>query len=249
MVANSNTFPSHGSKTHIVNTVMLGGARFTFNQLALMDLENEAKESDHAEEEIEIEDSSQPDLKKKGRSNLGDINYKTYTEEFDEIIKAEDLENDEELTRLRKNLDQQLLQLKNFISKLANKLQRKLLAKQNRSWNFDLEEGLLDTSKLPRIIMDPFNSLTFKKEKDIEFKKKLFECNNKINDAYVNIMSSNVSIDSEDDSYEDADEVETSEDEDDTYEADREVVAEPEDDNTSEDTEEDNENSHDRRSK
>ena len=137
------------------------------------DLENEAKESDQAEENVEIEDSSQPDLKKKGRNSLGDINYKTYTEEFDEIIKAEDLENAEELTRLRKNLDQQLLQLKNFISKLANKLQRKLLAKQNRSWNFDLEEGLLDTSKLPRIIMDPFNSLTFKKEKDMEFKDTL----------------------------------------------------------------------------
>ena len=83
------------------------------------------------------------------------------------------MESEEELNRLRKNLDQQLLQLKNFISKLANKLQRKLLAKQNRSWNFDLEEGLLDTSKLPRIIMDPFNSLSFKKEKDIEFKDTL----------------------------------------------------------------------------
>ncbi len=137
------------------------------------DLENEARESDQAEEDIEIEDSSQPDLRKKAKSALGDINYKTYTEEFDEIIKAEELENAEELTRLRKNLDQQLLQLKNFISKLANKLQRKLLAKQNRSWNFDLEEGLLDTSKLPRIIMDPFNSLSFKKEKDIEFKDTL----------------------------------------------------------------------------
>ena len=137
------------------------------------DLENEAKESDQSEKDVEIEDSSQQDLKKKGRNTLGDINYKTYTEEFDEIIKAEDLEDVEELTRLRKNLDQQLLQLKNFISKLANKLQRKLLAKQNRSWNFDLEEGLLDTSKLPRIIMDPFNSLTFKKEKDIEFKDTL----------------------------------------------------------------------------
>ena len=137
------------------------------------DLENEAKESDQAEEDVEIEDNSQPDLRKKGKSALGDINYKTYTEEFDEIIKAEELENAEELTRLRKNLDQQLLQLKNFISKLANKLQRKLLAKQNRSWNFDLEEGLLDTSKLPRIIMDPFNSLSFKKEKDIEFKDTL----------------------------------------------------------------------------
>jgi len=137
------------------------------------DLENEAKESDKAQEEYEMEDSSRPDLKKRINNNFGDIKYKTYTEEYDEIIKAENLESSEELSRLRKNLDQQLLQLKNFISKLANKLQRKLLAKQNRSWNFDLEEGLLDNSKLPRIIMDPFNSLSFKKEKDIEFKDTL----------------------------------------------------------------------------
>ena len=137
------------------------------------DLENEAKDTDRADEELEIEESSRPDLRKRSGTNFGDVNYKTYTEEFDEIIKAEDLENSSELIRLRKNLDQQLLQLKNFISKLANKLQRKLLAKQNRSWNFDLEEGLLDTSKLPRIIMDPFNSLSFKKEKDIEFKDTL----------------------------------------------------------------------------
>ena len=137
------------------------------------DLENEAKESDDSEEEIETENSSRPDLKKRGSNILADNHYKTYTEEFDEIIKAEDLENADELIRLRKNLDQQLLQLKNFISKLANKLQRKLLARQNRSWRFDLEEGLLDTSKLPRIIMDPFNSLSFKKEKDVEFKDTL----------------------------------------------------------------------------
>ena len=137
------------------------------------DLENEAKDSDKSEEELQIEDSSRPDLKKRGNTDFGDFKYKTYTEEFDEVIKAEELEGIDELSRLRKNLDQQLLQLKNFISKLANKLQRKLLAKQNRSWNFDLEEGLLDTSKLPRIIMDPFNSLSFKKEKDIEFKDTL----------------------------------------------------------------------------
>ena len=137
------------------------------------DLENEAKDSDAADEEVEFEYSSRPDLKKRNLNNFGDLKYKTYTEEFDEIIKAEELESDEELLRLRKNLDQQLLQLKNFISKLANKLQRKLLAKQNRSWNFDLEEGLLDTSKLTRVIMDPFNSLSFKKEKDIEFKDTL----------------------------------------------------------------------------
>ena len=136
-------------------------------------LEDRADESDKDGEKIEIEDNSKSDFKKNIKNSLGDLRYKTYTEEFDEIIKAEDLENAEELNRLRKNLDQQLLQLKNFISKLANKLQRKLLAKQNRSWSFDLEEGLLDTSKLPRIIMDPFNSLSFKKEKDIEFKDTL----------------------------------------------------------------------------
>ncbi len=137
------------------------------------ELNNEAKESDKADKELEIQDNLRPDLRKRKSINLSDLKYKTYTEEFDEIIKAEDLETPDELMRLRKNLDQQLLQLKNFISKLANKLQRKLLAKQNRSWNFDLEEGLLDTSKLSRIVIDPFNSLSFKKEKDIEFKDTL----------------------------------------------------------------------------
>ena len=137
------------------------------------DLEDEAKESNSKEGEVEIDINSKPDPSKKRNSNFGDLNYKTFTEEFDEIIKAEELESAEELVRLRKNLDQQLIQLKNFISKLANKLQRKLLAKQNRSWNFDLEEGQLDTSKLPRVIMDPFNSLSFKKEKEIEFKDTL----------------------------------------------------------------------------
>ncbi len=99
--------------------------------------------------------------------------YRVYAEEFDEVIKAEDLENQEELERLRSSLDQQLIQLKTFISKLANRLQRKLLAKQNRSWEFDLEEGILDTSKLTRVITDPFNSLSFKKEKEMDFKDTL----------------------------------------------------------------------------
>ena len=99
--------------------------------------------------------------------------YKIYTDQFDEVIKAENLETKEELERLRATLDQQLLQLKSFVSKLANKLQRRLLAKQNRSWDFDLEEGLLDSSKLTRLIIDPLNSLSFKKEKETEFKDTL----------------------------------------------------------------------------
>ena len=106
------------------------------------------------------------------KKNIKDLNleYKIFTTKFDEIIKAENLENFEEIKKLRKTLDQQLIGFQDIITKLANKLQRQLLAKQNRAWEFDLEEGLLDSSKLPRIIMDPYNSLSFKKEKDLDFK-------------------------------------------------------------------------------
>jgi len=103
-------------------------------------------------------------------TNINDKDYKVFTKQFDAIEKAELLETDEEITKLRKNLDQQLISFQDLITKLANKLQRQLLAKQNRAWEFDLEEGLLDSSKLPRIIIDPYNSLSFKKEKDLDFK-------------------------------------------------------------------------------
>ena len=96
--------------------------------------------------------------------------YTIYTTKFDEISKAETLESLEEIKKLRANLDQQLQSFKDLITKLANKLQRQLLAKQNRSWEFDLEDGLLDSSKLARVVVDPFNSLSFKKEKKFEFK-------------------------------------------------------------------------------
>ena len=98
------------------------------------------------------------------------LDYKIFTSQYDEIVKAEKLENANESIKLRKTLDQQLIGFQDVITKLANKLQRQLLAKQNRSWEFDLEEGLLDSSKLPRIIMDPYNSLSFKKEKELDFK-------------------------------------------------------------------------------
>ena len=106
------------------------------------------------------------------KKNINDLNldYKIFTTQFDEIVKAENLENFDESSKLRKTLDQQLIGFQDVITKLANKLQRQLLAKQNRAWEFDLEEGLLDSSKLPRIIMDPYNSLSFKKEKDLDFK-------------------------------------------------------------------------------
>ena len=103
-------------------------------------------------------------------AGIEDKEYKIFTSQFDEITMAENLESKEEIVKLRKSLDQQLVSFQDLITKLANKLQRQLLAKQNRAWEFDLEEGLLDSSKLTRIVMDPYNSLSFKKEKDLDFK-------------------------------------------------------------------------------
>tara|TARA_Y100001970_G_C14230103_1_gene858050 strand:+ start:95 stop:1870 length:1776 start_codon:yes stop_codon:yes gene_type:complete len=135
------------------------------------ELSEKKDESENIEEIENLDGNTNSRMKK--ISSKSKEKYKIYTEEFDEIIKAEELEAEEELIRLRSSLDQQLLQLKSFISKLANKLQRKLMAKQNRSWEFDLEEGILDTSKLTRVIIDPFNSLSFKKEKETDFKDTL----------------------------------------------------------------------------
>ena len=120
--------------------------------------------------DADSESESSENIIQKSKSSIDDKDYKIFTTEFDEIAKAETLENQEEILKLRKSLDQQLTNFQNLITKLANKLQRQLLAKQNRSWDFDLEEGLLDSSKLPRVVIDPYNSLSFKKEKDLEFK-------------------------------------------------------------------------------
>jgi cobaltochelatase CobT len=125
------------------------------------------------EEQLEDSDSlkeSTENVLQKININNIDQDYKVFTTEFDEIAKAEILEDIKETQKLRKNLDQQLVGFQDLITKLANKLQRQLLAKQNRAWEFDLEEGLLDSSKLTRIIMDPYNSLSFMKEKDLDFK-------------------------------------------------------------------------------
>ena len=127
--------------------------------------ENESTEQNQTKEV-----SGDQILQKKSQKNLLKDKYKIYTNEYDEVKEAENLENEDEITRLRKNLDQQLINLQNIVAKLANKLQRQLLAKQNRLWEFDLEEGLLDASKLSRVIIDPFHSLSYKNEKEIEFK-------------------------------------------------------------------------------
>ena len=120
--------------------------------------------------DTESDQQSSENVIQKLNSKKNENDYKVFTKEFDQIEKAENLEEAKEILKLRNNLDQQLINFKDLIVKLANKLQRQLMAKQNRSWDFDLEEGLLDSSKLPRIIIDPYNSLSFKKEKDLEFK-------------------------------------------------------------------------------
>ena len=137
--------------------------------------EDDSLETDMSEigEESESDDDDLAQAAR-GRGNDNEqrreLPYKIFTEKFDEEIKAIDLCEMEELERLREYLDQQLNHLQGAVTRLANKLQRKLLAQQNRSWEFDLEEGLLDVSKLTRVIIDPTSPLSFKMEKDIEFR-------------------------------------------------------------------------------
>ena len=140
--------------------------------LAILDSDFNLDENQMNEQLVDADSSKEnsENILQKTKFNNIDQDYKIFTNQFDEIAKAETLEDLKETVKLRKNLDQQLIGFHDLITKLANKLQRQLLAKQNRSWEFDLEEGLLDSSKLTRIIMDPYNSLSFKKEKDLEFK-------------------------------------------------------------------------------
>jgi cobaltochelatase CobT len=96
--------------------------------------------------------------------------YKVFTTRFDEVIHADELCEVPELERLRAYLDKQLAPLQGAVARLANRLQRKLMAQQNRSWMFDLEEGVLDTSRLVRVVIDPMAPLSFKREKDTDFR-------------------------------------------------------------------------------
>ena len=124
---------------------------------------------DDLNSDADPDEAPNPGIDDAGRI-LSDANYTAYCTEFDEAIKAEDLCEPEELIRLRAVLDQQLLSLKHATSKLANRLQRRLLAKQNRTWEFDLEEGVLDAARLANVIVDPMSPLAFKQEKQTDFR-------------------------------------------------------------------------------
>jgi cobaltochelatase CobT len=131
---------------------------------------SESDETPSGEDDAEFsegEKPARPDIKDSGRPEPA---YKVFTTEHDEIVSAEELCDPDELTRLRAYLDQQLANLSNVVSRLANRLQRKLMAQQNRAWAFDLEEGILDVARLTRVIIDPTAPLSFKEEQDTEFR-------------------------------------------------------------------------------
>ena len=116
------------------------------------------------------ETAAEPWRPRNNRNEPRGPDYRPFTAKFDEIVGAEDLCDPEELDRLRGYLDKQLSHLQGVVARLANRLQRLLLAQQNRAWEFDLEEGLLDPARLPRVIVDPLHPLSFKREKDTDFR-------------------------------------------------------------------------------
>jgi len=128
----------------------------------------DAEDQDGAENNGETETSRRNAPKDAANSLYGD--YKIYTARFDEIINAGDLCDADELQKLRKLLDKQLVHLQGVITRLANRLQRKLMAQQTRSWHFDLEEGILDSSRLSRIVANPYFPVTYKQESNAEFR-------------------------------------------------------------------------------
>jgi cobaltochelatase CobT len=134
----------------------------------------EASETDEFDADAEGEDMA--DTKEPWRPNTSVLDdperfgYKVFSKANDEEIEADDLSTPDELERLRAFLDKELRNLSGAVARLANRLQRKLLAQQNRAWDFDLEEGTLDPARLPRIIVDPLSALSFKRERDTNFK-------------------------------------------------------------------------------
>jgi cobaltochelatase CobT len=134
----------------------------------------DAPAGEYEEEDGDLSDSEEPSEARRppvaGRNEHVAPDYKAFTKRYDEVVAAEDLCEPEELERLRAYLDKQLQNLSSIVGRLANRLQRRLMAQQSRSWEFDLEEGMLDPARLSRVIVDPQQPLSFKREKDTDFR-------------------------------------------------------------------------------
>ncbi|MFN7177302.1 MAG: cobaltochelatase subunit CobT [Thermaurantiacus sp.] len=145
--------------------------------------DSQDQEGEAQEISMDIDEMSDADLGEEGDEGVlpwrptpgearvpPDFDYRVFTSAHDEVVSAEELCDAEELTRLRTYLDQQLVTLQGAVTKLANRLQRRLLAQQSRAWDFDQEEGLLDTARLTRVITDPEHPLSYKVERDTDFR-------------------------------------------------------------------------------
>ncbi|HEX8231974.1 MAG TPA: cobaltochelatase subunit CobT [Caulobacteraceae bacterium] len=133
-------------------------------------VQSEMQPGAEQDEPAEVGDGAKPARPEWGQDPGGGEPYRVYTTRYDEIVDAEDLCDAEELDRLRVYLDQQLSTLSSVVSRLANRLQRRLMAKQARAWVFDLEEGVLDAARLSRVVIDPTSPLSFKEETDTDFR-------------------------------------------------------------------------------
>jgi len=138
---------------------------------------SEAEATDATSEDLSDEEEADAETPGEAKRNDNpfntlskDIDYKVFTTQFDETVGAEELCDEEELDRLRAFLDKQLASLSGVVGRLANRLQRRLMAQQNRSWDFDLEEGYLDPARLVRVVIDPMQPLSFKQERDTKFR-------------------------------------------------------------------------------
>jgi cobaltochelatase CobT len=149
---------------------------------AMLAAQPEMAEGDAVEQDSEDDSDSQdasaetddapagPQQRRAAAATDDATSYRAFTRQFDEEVSADALCDPEELSRLRQQLDQQLQHLHAVVAKLANRLQRRLLAQQTRAWEFDLEEGMLDSARLSRIIVDPLLALTYKRERDTDFR-------------------------------------------------------------------------------
>ena len=128
------------------------------------------EETETADDGPEMDDAPQRSRPEPPAKGPAEPSYKVFSSAADEVVDADNLCDPEELTRLRAYLDQQLSVFSSVVARLANKLQRRLMAKQNRAWSFDLEEGVLDAARLTRVIVDPTAPLSFKQEQDTDFR-------------------------------------------------------------------------------
>ena len=169
----SDNAEGEGEETDAGETMEMDGADMAAEDMDDGDMDaadapmSEAPDEDDSGEADEATEGKRPPA---GPIEKAAPDYKAFATKFDETIHAEDLCEPEELERLRSYLDKQLQNLSNVVGRLANRLQRRLMAQQSRAWEFDLEEGMLDPARLVRVVTDPQQPLSFKREKDTNFR-------------------------------------------------------------------------------